>query len=57
MVINILDALGQISSELDDAITDVEDLPAGESRDKVMGILDVIKEDLGEARKELGKLE
>lgn len=57
MVTAIVDELKQVKSDLGDITANVEDLPAGESRDTVLGILDVIQDDLDAAVKELGKLD
>lgn len=53
----IIDELSQVKSDLGDITANVEDLPPSDRRDKVLGILDVIQDDIDEAKKELGKIE
>jgi hypothetical protein len=56
MTKDIQDAIASIQSELEGVIAEVEDLPESDERDNVLGILDVMKEDLTEARRQLSQL-
>ncbi len=53
----LIDDVRQVKSDLSDIVSNVEDLPVSESRDTVLGILDVVQDDLDAAVKELGKVE
>jgi len=56
MTKDILDTIASIHSDLESIIAEVEDLPESDERDNVLGIFDVMKDDLAEAKKELAKL-